>query len=191
MTTNTLCQKVNALHLTTERLTVRRPISQDQEAHLIHTLDPEVCRHIREVPSVEDAKRAFIDLLDPWQGDEHEWACFMVELQRDKAVIGSVAFRYTSHEDNIVEIGYRFNRAYQGHGYAIEAMTAFIDALQQQIQVRKLIALVSVENTPSLKLIEKLNMEQEGYFKLNHFVVDHWVDEKQFALLNPYFSYIN
>jgi len=57
---------------------------------------------------------------------------------------------------NEVKLGYTLASMYQGFGYAGEAIEALIDHLYHKFNKTQFIALISPENSPSIKLVKKL-----------------------------------
>jgi ribosomal-protein-alanine N-acetyltransferase len=62
-------------------------------------------------------------------------------------------------------IGWNFNAAYGGSGYAFEAAQALVRHLFSVKQARRIYAYVEDDNLPSRRLCDKLGMRQEGLFK--------------------------
>ena len=61
-----------------------------------------------------------------------------------------------------VEIGYRLARFAWGQGYATEAAIAVRDYAFTTLGIRRLIAIIDPSNTASVRVAEKINMQQEG-----------------------------
>jgi RimJ/RimL family protein N-acetyltransferase len=62
-----------------------------------------------------------------------------------------------------VEIGYRVEPAFRGHGYATEAVRALFAWATQTQGIHKFRASVSPSNKPSLRLITRLGFQQTGH----------------------------
>lgn len=60
------------------------------------------------------------------------------------------------------EIGYAISPAHQRRGYAFEAIGAMVRLLQQNLMLDMVVAGVLPENTPSIRLLEKLGFSCEG-----------------------------
>lgn len=67
-------------------------------------------------------------------------------------------------EDDTVSVGWNFNSAFSGQGYAFEAAHALFADLYQAQGIRRLYAYVEDHNLPSQKLCERLGMRREGLF---------------------------
>jgi RimJ/RimL family protein N-acetyltransferase len=80
---------------------------------------------------------------------------------------GQVAGRFVAmpaHEAGVEEIGYITCVGRQGQGVARECMAAVIDLLFGE-GLRKLIAVVDVENSASARLAESLGFAREAHFR--------------------------
>lgn len=62
-------------------------------------------------------------------------------------------------------VGWNFNAAFSGAGYASEAARALFDYLFAERHARRLYAYVEDTNLPSQRLCERLGMRREGLFE--------------------------
>jgi RimJ/RimL family protein N-acetyltransferase len=67
------------------------------------------------------------------------------------------------------ELGYIFDPAYGGHGYATEAVTAMVVHAFDQLGVRRITAGCFAGNLASVRILEKVGMRRE-----QHGVGDSW-----------------
>jgi RimJ/RimL family protein N-acetyltransferase len=102
-------------------------------------------------------------------------------------LIGNLYF--AKGEFDTWEIGYVFNRRYQGQGYATESAKALLEYAFTDLGARRILAHCSPQNDSSWKLLERLHMRREGLFMQNvYFKRDHndepiWLDSYQYAIL--------
>lgn len=68
-------------------------------------------------------------------------------------------------DQNTWSIGWNFNQAFCGQGYAFEAARAYLDYLFKVKNARRLYAYTASDNTRSQKLCKKLGMRLEGILK--------------------------
>ncbi len=172
-----------SLTLTTERLTLRLFQATDLQCELKQQQDPEVVRYIREPLSNEQAVQSFEGMLKPWQGNEREWLGLCVTRTADQQSLGTVSFRFEVLDFAIIEIGYRFNRQYQGQGYAFEAVEALVEFLFGTLKVHKIMAICDPRNTASFKLMQKLGMEKEGLQRKHYKIGEQYSDALLAGLL--------
>ena len=101
-----------------------------------------------------------------------------VILKEEDKLIGTCSITYIV-EKKIAQIGYSFNGKYHGKGYATEAVKALIGAFEYQ----RVEAKVMPENTPSVKLLQRLGFKNEGLLKLGAACKNRLVDIYIFSLL--------
>lgn len=121
------------------------------------------------------------------------WA---VCLKENNKLIGNIYFEHQEPEKFFTwEIGYVFNSAYWGRGYAAEACKKILDYGFKQLKAHRIVAMCNPLNTASWKLMERLNMRREGhllkniYFKYDDDGNSAWTDTYEYAILSEeYFS---
>ncbi|MBX7266475.1 GNAT family N-acetyltransferase [Micromonospora sp. Llam7] len=82
------------------------------------------------------------------------------------------------------QLGYIFDPAYGGHGYATEAVTAMVAYSFDRLGVRRITAGCFADNLASVRILEKIGMrrEQHGVGDSWHAELG-WVDGYTYALL--------
>lgn len=110
-----------------------------------------------------------------------------VELKEKHKMIGNI---YLGKRDfNSLEIGYVFNRAFWGKGYAKESCEAIVKYSFQK-GIHRIFAECDPENVNSWKLLESLGFEKEAHLKQNIFFWNDaegnpvWKDTLIYAVLN-------
>jgi len=110
-----------------------------------------------------------------------------IELKQEKKMVGHIYFnRIEPKEYDIFEIGYIFNKKYQGNGYATEAAKKIIEYAFLDYKIHKIIAGCDSKNKKSWKLLERLGMSREGKFKQNAYFRK---DEKEEPIWHDAYSY--
>ncbi|MFB7140972.1 GNAT family N-acetyltransferase [Gottfriedia sp. NPDC056225] len=84
----------------------------------------------------------------------------MIIHKRDKLIIGDMGFKGGPDENGVMEIGYSIAPNYQGEGYATEMGKAFCKWGLQKANVTKIIAICSVYNYASIRVLEKMGMRK-------------------------------
>lgn len=145
--------------LATQRLILRRFVPEDWKDLHEYLSDPEVVRYepyeafAQEASRQEAARRA---------QDEAFWA---VCLKENGKLIGNI---YLSDQGNHTwELGYVFNRSYQGKGYALESARAAVDHVIRDRGARRIIARCNPDNEKSWRLLERLGLNRERHLKHN------------------------
>lgn len=104
---------------------------------------------------------------------------YVIVLKSTNEVIGTInLFADDSRAVDSKEIGYAISPAHQRNGYAFEAISALLNLLQKDLLLDMVVAGVLPENTPSIKLLEKLGFSREGirHKALWHEALDKPVD---------------
>ena len=147
--------------LTTERLMVRE-LSADHDAGFILELlnDPSFIRNIgdRKVRTLDDA-RAYIVKGPVASYEQHGFGLWAVELRTGTPIGMCGLLKRDVLED--VDVGFAYLPAYQSKGYGFEAARAVLAYARDVLQIRRVIAIVNADNTPSARLLEKLGLTFE------------------------------
>ena len=115
---------------------------------------------------------------------------FAVELKSENKFIGHIYFNRIEPKNLLTyEIGYIFNKKYQGKGYATEAIQYFIKAQFSKSNIHKIVAHCNPKNIKSWKLLERLKFKREGKLRKNIFFNKDknnkpiWLDTYEYGLL--------
>jgi ribosomal-protein-alanine N-acetyltransferase len=90
--------------------------------------------------------------------EEGRWWNWLAVRGESAEAVGSVAFAGPPDQDGAVLIGYAMYPAFEGRGYATEAVRAMIAWAFAQPGVRQVRALAPVWNTPALRVAENVGM---------------------------------
>lgn len=171
--------------LRTDRLELRPVQDKDIDRILEYRNLPEVTRWlVRTEVEPESFRAAWRHAVE--NPDDHSMAVVL-----DGVVIGTVSLDVLDGmgqpgmpERTEAEIGYIFDPAYGGHGYAAEAVTAMVAYTFDQLGVRRITAGCFADNQASVRLLEKVGMrrEQHGVGDSWHAELG-WVDGYTYALL--------
>lgn len=167
----------------TERLHIRKMIPDDFEDALEHRLHEDVARYTTEPMTREDAVAFYEKRMSTWHGEDGEWLSLSVILEKESKAIGELGFKFMARKHRLGEIGYRLNPAYQGKGFAFEAVEALISELFGHKNLHKIIAICDPRNTGSYRLMEKLKMTREAHFKSHVFRRGEWCDEYVYSII--------
>lgn len=134
------------------------PLAESDAASLrALTDDPAITESISFLKSpftLEDANRlirANLNLED----------CFLgVRRRADRALVAVIGAHMRG--DATIEVGYWVGAAYQGQGYATEALAALVAKIADIMPERQVIAECRPENIGSVRVLEKLGFESTG-----------------------------
>ncbi|OJD55348.1 GNAT family N-acetyltransferase, partial [Bacillus albus] len=107
---------------------------------------------------------------------------FPVILIDENILIGHIVF-HKYFGEHTYEIGWVFNPKYFNKGYASEAAQATLKYGFKEMKLHRIIATCQPENTPSYRVMEKIGMRREGYFKKCIPHGNEWWDEYYYAIL--------
>ncbi|PRO39647.1 GNAT family N-acetyltransferase [Bacillus sp. LLTC93] len=165
------------MNLTTERCLIRPFTEDDWQDVYVYTSNAAVMKYIPEgVFSKEDSKK----FVKHHSGESAKH--FAVVLKEGDILVGHMAF-HQYFGDHTYEIGWVFNPKYQNKGYASEAAYSLLNHGFKTMNLHRIIATCQPENIPSWRVMEKLGMRREGYFKKCIPQGNEWWDEFYYAIL--------
>lgn len=153
--------------LETERLTLRRVSADDGEFILELLNDPSWLRFIgdRGVRTL-DAARGYISESLVAMYERLGFGLYLTELKGVGVPAGLCGLiKRDSLED--VDIGFAFLPEFRGAGYAYESALAVMEYGQRAFGLRRIVAITSLDNYDSERLLEKLGFKFERMVKLS------------------------
>ncbi|SEN51186.1 ribosomal-protein-alanine N-acetyltransferase [Lihuaxuella thermophila] len=88
------------------------------------------------------------------------WGIWIAIHQKENTVVGDMGFKGKPDESGTVEIGYGIIPSYRNNGYATEAAGLLINWAFSHSAVKKVIAECLPDHAPSVRVLEKLNMQR-------------------------------
>lgn len=165
------------MHIKTKRLLIREFEFNDWQDVYEYTSETNVMKYIPEgVFTKEDAKE-FVN-----KNIGHKAENFPVIKIDENILIGHIVF-YKYFGEHTYEIGWVFNPKYYNRGYASEAAQAILAYGFEKLNLHRIIATCQPENIPSYRIMEKIGMRKEGYFKKCIPKGNGWWDEYYYAIL--------
>ncbi len=153
--------------LETDRLIVRRISTEDAKFILQLLNEPSWLRFIGDkgVRTIEDARSYILNgPVDMYS--RLGFGLYLAELKDENSSIGICGLiKRDALED--VDIGFAFLPKYWGKGYAYEASTAVMAYGRNVLGLKRIVAITSLDNANSGKLLEKLGFEFERITKLS------------------------
>lgn len=170
----------------TERLCLRAYRPDDLDALWTYEQLPQVQHWLGWAPHTRD------DLLQAMTAESGTTLHVMV--LRTSTVIGHIMVMprdswaqtdVASRAKNLeAELGWMFNPAYGGHGYATEAVRATIDLCFDTLNLRRVRAGCFADNTASWRLMERLGLRREEHSRATALHRDgSWHDTLSYAIL--------
>ena len=148
--------------LSTERLVLRRFRPDDVAAFASYRSDPEIARFQSwEVPVSLVAAAALVDEFVAADPPSPGWFQYAVELRSERLLIGDVGVNVHDNRTQ-AEIGFTVAAAYQGRGYAIEAVRRVLDHHFADKGLCRVSAECDARNLRSARLLERAGFRREG-----------------------------
>jgi RimJ/RimL family protein N-acetyltransferase len=171
--------------LETERLVLRPFEEGDLDALYRTQSDAEVARWLYADPrSLEETRELLGRKVAGRQFTaEDEWISAAVIERESGQLVGDVALHWVSAEHKTGELGFIFDPAHQGRGYATEAARAFLAFGFEGMGFHRMIGRAEARNTASIRVLEKLGMRREALLVENEWVKGEWQSELVYAML--------
>lgn len=151
--------------ITTPRL-VLRWISEDDIESLYEIFsNPRVMRYWSTVPLANREAAAELQ-REIAEGNESEtmfkWG---IALRDSNTLIGTTTLFNLNLDNGRAELGYAMAEAYWGKGYMNEALTALVSQVFEVMKLRRLEADVDPRNAASIRTLERLGFQREGFLR--------------------------
>ncbi|MEA5592793.1 GNAT family protein [Rivularia sp. UHCC 0363] len=168
--------------LETENLLLRQVNQSDAEAVFQHFSDKEVLKYhnLEAFTNIEQAENLIASFYERFHNQQMiRWG---ITKKEDNILIGTCGYNWLQKSFQ-AEIGYELSQAYWRRGIMTEALSAMIKFGSEKMELNRIAATVMLENTASMKLLEKLGFVEEGILKEYGFWKGEFHDLKMFALL--------
>ena len=169
--------------LETENLILREINQSDVKAIFKHFSDKEILKYhdLEAFINIEQAKNLIASFNEKF--DKNQIIRWGIARREDNIIIGTCGYHNWVQNRFCAEIGYELSQAYWRKGIMSEALTAMIQFGFEKMELNRIEATVMLENTASMKLLEKLGFIQEGILREYGFWKGEFHDLKMFSLL--------
>jgi len=169
----------------TERLRLRAFEAGDHAALLALHEQEDVTRYLPSGVRDADGVRELLDrkmrtMRLEEEGDELNLA---VVLREDGRFVGDVIIFHRSTVHRAAEVGYVFDPAFHGRGFATEATAALLGIAFEHVGYRRVIGRLDARNAASARVLEKVGMRREAHLVENEWFKGEWTDEVVYAIL--------
>ena len=169
------------LPVCTARLNLREFMQSDFEAVLRYSSDPRVTRYLFFGPRDADSTAEYLeDLLASQREQPRTRFELAVEEKQSGSVIGACDLSLI--ESNVVDLGYMLGAGQWGKGYATEISLALIEAAFCELRAERVISTVDVNNSASIRVLEKIGMRWEAVYRRHRRAKNRWWDCHLFTL---------
>ena len=145
--------------LTTQRLTLRQLVANDEQAIFTLRSDTEINKFLdRKMADCLDDARQFINAVND-NADKNASIYWAITFSGKSELVGTICLFSFSDENDKCEIGYELLTNFQRQGIMQEAADKVIDYAFNTIGVRKIEAVFHRDNQRSIKLLEKFSFK--------------------------------
>ncbi|MCB9034611.1 MAG: GNAT family N-acetyltransferase [Chitinophagales bacterium] len=151
---------------TSERLGFRNWSKEDIAAFAALNANMEVMQHFPNTHTKEETKAMITRFQDHYE--KYGYTYFATDVLDTGEFIGFIglAFQsYTSEFTPATDIGWRLKKNAWNKGYATEGATRCLEYAFTTLQLDKVIATCTINNTKSENVMRKIGMTKLGYFK--------------------------
>lgn len=149
----------NIQPIVTERLTLRRSRADDAETISAYRSDPDVHRYQGWDRTDPDGIRQEIERMgDRPPGDPAGWVQLSVEERATGTLVGDVGLSPAEGEPGVIKLGYTMSPAFQGRGYATEAVAALVTYAFETLQADVVRVYANEGNIPSIRVAQKAGL---------------------------------
>lgn len=151
--------------ITTPRLVLRWISEDDVDALYEIFSDPKVMRYWSSgpLPNRDAAAELQREIAESNQSNlRWKWG---VALRDSNNLIGTATLFNFDLSNGRAEIGYALGSAHWGNGYINEALTALVSHAFEVLDLRRLEADVDPRNIPSIRTLERLGFQREGFLR--------------------------
>jgi len=169
----------------TQRLLLRPYQPGDTDAVYAYQRLPEVHRYLYTEPRTRAeveaivAERAGLAVLT----ETGKAITLVAELAQTRELVGDCMLFWRSKEHEQGEVGYVFNPAYHGRGYATEAVGALLRLGFEGLGLHRIAGHLDARNTASARVLERAGLRREAHLVENEFVKGEWADELIYGIL--------
>jgi putative acetyltransferase len=167
----------------TERLILDTLVPADTPALFAYRSHPDVSRYQNFAPHDQaDAARFIADVAATPFDTPGTWFQFAIRTRHAHELIGDIGVHFFE-DGHQAEIGFTLAPGRQDRGFATEAVSAVVEYLFTTLGKHRIIASVDPDNQPSIRLVRRLGLRQEGHCRQSLWFKGAWADELLFAIL--------
>lgn len=151
--------------ISANRVSLRHITERDIDSLYTIFSDPEVMRYWSSPPlkDIEAARQLLADIDDKFQRRLYfQWG---ITRQTDDILIGTSTLFHIESNNYRAEIGYALGREHWGKGYIQEALNALLRYAFSELNLDRIEADVDPRNAASIRTLERLGFQKEGYLR--------------------------
>ena len=148
-----------------ERVSLRWLTEKDVNALFSIFSDPEVMRYWSSTPmkDLDEAGKLLADIHQNFRWKTlFQWG---IARREDDRIIGTCTLYHYDERNRRAEIGYALGREFWGNGYMQEALGALLGFAFRELNLHRVEADVDPLNLASIKSLERMGFQREGYLR--------------------------
>ena len=151
--------------ITTERLVLRWVSENDVDSLFEVFSDPQVMRYWSTPPysTREEAVKLQQEIAN--SNEKETMIKWGLALRDSDRLIGTATLFNLNLDNGRAELGYAMGRAHWGKGYMNEALQALVHHAFEVMELRRLEADVDPRNAASIRTLERLGFQREGFLR--------------------------
>jgi len=169
--------------LHSNRLSFRQINHNDLAEIFFLRSDPQAMEFLDSAPAKNDADAlAYIDRANT-SVDANDGITWGITLKGEDKIIGYIGFWNMQAAHFRIETGYILHPDYWRQGLMSEALQRIVKYAFEETDLHSIEANVSVDNLPSMALLEKNGFVKEAHFKENYFYNGQFLDSIIYSLV--------
>jgi [ribosomal protein S5]-alanine N-acetyltransferase len=177
------------LNIITNRLKIRElSLGDIDHIHSLHST-PETDRfNTLGIPeSIQTTEKLLAEWLTAQDTLPRTSYVFYIELKDSSQFIGLIALNLREFKYRSAEVWFKLSFLYWGKGYGTEALTSILDFGFHELNLHRIEAGCAVENSGSIRMLEKAGMAKEGTKRKILPIRGEWEDAYSYAILEEEF----
>lgn len=173
-----------AAQLTTGRLILRDFVVEDWPAVWCYEREPLYLRYYSWTDRTPQDVQAFVQrFIDQQRARPRIAFQLAIVPKAGGELIGNCGIRRDSPGSHEASMGYELSPQHWGRGYATEAARAVLAFGFTELRLHRVWAYCVADNAGSIRVLEKLGMQQEGRLRDKEYFKGRWWDTLLFAIL--------
>jgi len=168
--------------LETERLILRKVVSDDADFVLQGLSDPAVTKYL--IIHYRDHEEVKVQMDYYAKHYLHETGYYwLMETKASHEKVGVIGVNDVSHVHHRCELGFWSVPVMWGKGYITEAAKAVLQFAFEELHINRIQATVETDNPASIAVLRKLGFTHEGTLREYEMNKDRYIDLMYFGLL--------
>jgi [ribosomal protein S5]-alanine N-acetyltransferase len=110
-----------------------------------------------------------------------------IEYKATGEIVGAISLHQIDYRHRNAEIGCWMGKPYQGRGLVTEAMQAYLQYAFTALKVKRVAALVDIDNIASQRLVKRCGFTREGCLRSNFLQRKRWRTSYLYSILREEF----